>query len=124
MKKNDVIIIIAGLVLAVIVYGGLQISQQLNTADQMAVEVYIDGELERTIPIEGYGVYTYDTELGHNVFEINEEGARMIEADCPTLSCTRQAAINHVGENIVCLPHRFHLVVVGDEEVEVDAISQ
>lgn len=124
MKKNDVIIIIVGLVLAIGTYIGLQVSSGGLSTDTLRAEVYFDGELLDSIALDDYGLYPYETELGINVVEINEEGVRIIEADCPTLYCLRHVAIHKVNENIVCLPHHFHVVVVGDSEVEIDAISE
>lgn len=124
MKKNDLIIILAGLLLAAAVYGGTLLSRQFVQSDSLAVEVYMDGELQETLPMDAYGTYEYTHEQGYNIFEITENGASMTEADCPDLSCTRQHAIDSPNENIVCLPYKFHLVVTGQEEVKIDAISQ
>ena len=124
MKKNDVLIIIVGLLIALAVYGGLQLNNRLTAQDIKQVEIFQDGILEATYPLEVDGVYRFESDLGYNVVEIAGGEARIIEASCPTLSCIEDGSIDHVNESIVCLPHHFHLTITGIEEVEVDAISQ
>ena len=42
-----------------------------------------------------------------------EDGCvRVTEADCPHGDCTRQTAISHPGEQIICLPHELWIEIV------------
>ena len=124
MKKNDLRIIIAGLLIAISVYGGLQINNRLTEQDNKEVEIFQDGELEATYPLELDGTYRFESELGYNVVQILGGEARIIEASCPTLSCIEDGSIDHVNESVVCLPNHFHITISGVGEVEIDAISQ
>lgn len=126
MKRNDWIIIGVGLAVAIMIYGAMALINESANATELGVEVYLDGELKEYIALEKYGSYRYDHEYGYNIIEVNEQGVHVLEADCPTQSCTRHTAIMRPRENIVCLPYRFHVVIVGkeNEEVIIDAISK
>ncbi len=92
------------------------------------VEVTVDGEL--------YGTYSLkeDQEIpiisktsqseseASNYLVIAKGKADMIQGDCPDKLCVRQAAISHVGENIVCLPNRVVVTIIGEEAADTDVI--
>lgn len=124
MKKSDWIIIGIGLVVALLTMGGLKLQQVLNDTDKKIVEVYSKGQLIDTFDINEDGRYLYELPKGMNEFVIENGEAYMLDADCPELTCLDEHAISHVNETIVCLPNQFHLLVVGNEEVEIDAISE
>lgn len=126
MKKSDWYIIAVGLLLAVAIYGGLKVQQMFLETDHKTVVVYSDGEPIDEVDISIDGVYTYTTDFGYNEFEVVDGEVKMVDADCPELTCLHDGPIAHVNETIVCLPNRFHLQVVGVEEgeVEIDAISE
>jgi len=112
--------------LALIVYLGMMWNNQRLASDEKVVEVYIGGELVDSHALEEEGTYRYETEEGFNVVTISNGQAFMSEADCPTLSCIQEGSIEHVNETVVCLPHKFHIVIKGvdTKENEIDAISQ
>ncbi|PKM68867.1 MAG: hypothetical protein CVU95_01945 [Firmicutes bacterium HGW-Firmicutes-2] len=124
MKKNDLIIIGAGLLIALLVYLIMVIGQQNIETDELNVGVYVDGERLEVLPIDEEGIFTYETDKGTNVLEIYDNKARMIEATCPDQICVNSSEIFRPNQNIVCLPHRFHVLVEGVGEVEFDAVSQ
>ncbi|PKM56544.1 MAG: NusG domain II-containing protein [Firmicutes bacterium HGW-Firmicutes-3] len=124
MKKNDLIIIGAGLLIALVVYFIMAISQKNIIAEELNIGVYVDGELLEVLPIDKEGIFTYETENGTNILEIHDNKAKMIKATCPDQICVKSSEIFRPSQNIVCLPHRFHVLVEGAGEVEFDAISQ
>lgn len=124
MKKNDLMIIGAGLLIALLVYLIMAIGQQNIETDELNVGVYVDGERLEVLPIDEEGIFTYETDKGTNVLEIYDNKARMIEASCPDQICVNSSEIFRPNQNIVCLPHRFHVLVEGVGEVEFDAVSQ
>lgn len=124
MKKTDYIIISAGLVLALLIYAGVQWNNQRMDTDVKQVEIYIDGKLLDRYPLSEPGVFRYDMGEAYNVVEISGGAARITHANCPTQSCIRDGAIDGVNETVVCLPHRFHIQITGAQEVDIDAISQ
>jgi len=124
MKKNDMIIIGGGLLIALLVYIIMAIGQENIKTDTLNVEVYVDGTLLEVLPIDEEGIFTYETDNGTNVLEIHDHKASMVEATCPDQICVNSSEIFRPNQNIVCLPHRFHVLVKGEGEVEFDAVSQ
>ncbi|MDF1617357.1 NusG domain II-containing protein [Petrocella sp. FN5] len=124
MKKNDLIIIGSGLLIALLVYLIMAVGQKSLETDHLNVEVYVDGELLEVLPLDEDGIFTYETENGRNVLEIHDHKASIIEATCPDQICVSSSDIFRPNQNIVCLPFRFHVLVQGEGEVEFDAISQ
>ena len=124
MKKNDLLIIAIGFVLALVIYGGLELNNRLQATDDKVLAVYIDGEMVDSFPLDEPMTKTYDTDRGYNIIEIDGESAHIREANCPNQSCVHDGHISRVNETVVCLPHHFHIQIEGNEEVEIDAISE
>ena len=51
---------------------------------------------------------------GYNVLRIHNMTAQILSADCPEGQCIRTGAVSHVGETIVCLPHRLVICIEVD----------
>ena len=124
LKKSDLIIIFTGLLIALAVYGGLQLNNRRAWDGAKRLDVYIDGQLEEQLPLSEDLVRRYETDQGYNVVEISGGAARIIEADCLTQSCILDGDIDGINETVVCLPHHFHIQIQGVGEVEIDAISE
>lgn len=86
-----------------------------------AVSVTVDGAtvLEKsltqsgTYPISGYGEFSL-------VLVIENGQAHVENSTCPDLICENHAPISKAGEQIVCLPGRTVITIVG-QEGDVDA---
>lgn len=87
---------------------------------ELAVEVRIDGELDRTIEITRDDLrggtdsrrVVISNDLGVNEFVIEGMRVRMVSSDCSGGDCVRTPSIGAEGGAIVCLPHRLVLRVV------------
>ncbi len=116
MKKGDIILISAILVLAAAV---LLLSGR--SADGARLVVTVDGEL--------FGSYSLgeDREIrigSSNICVIRDGEVSMSEADCPDRVCVRSKPIRREGETIVCLPNRVILSITGEDGVDApDAIA-
>lgn len=114
-QKGDFLAII--LVLFIAAAAGAAAFGQ-NTADtQAAAQIYQDGKLIRevslseNIMIEIAGKY-------HNVIQIYEGQAAIVESDCPGEDCVHSGWVKNVGRSIICLPNRVEIRIVGDAEVD------
>jgi len=121
VKRNDIIIFVVVILIGLGVWLGLQSQQKV--ADEV-VQVYIDGILTESLPLDKEGIYRYEHAYGINTFEIRAGKVKMVQATCPDLVCVHQSAIYKEHTSLVCLPGRFYVVIEGKEEVEVDAISK
>ncbi len=88
-----------------------------------SVEITVDGKLygtyaldeDQEVPIRVDGSVT-------NLLVIADGEANMKEADCPDQICVNHVPVSHTGENIVCLPNRVVVSVVGEEAPELDSV--
>lgn len=118
MKKRDIILIAAVLILA----GGIWLITSVFFNDA-------GGQLRITVNNEIYGTYDLkqDQEIPigtTNTCIIKDGKVTMIQADCPDHICMHSAAIDKDGGTIVCMPNRVFLEIVGQEDGGVDAIAQ
>lgn len=58
----------------------------------------------------------------YNLFVCENGEVRMIQSNCPDLLCVHHRAVSGVGENIICLPHKLVIEVIGAQENELDGV--
>ena len=114
LKKSDIFLIAAAIVVAIGIFfltrpGG----------EAAYIEVSQNGEIVEKLPLGTDTVF----EFSGNTFEIKDEAARMIFADCPDGYCLGHAPISKDGESIVCLPNRVILAARSAEKPDLDDIS-
>ena len=112
MKRGDVIIIVAALVLGLLLL--------LWPAEPGAsLTVISNGETVGTYPL------SQDREItvGGNTVVISGGSVHMRAADCPGGDCLSARAISGAGESIVCLPNRLILCIDGVSGDGPDAMT-
>lgn len=124
MKRNDIFIIVGVLIVAGVLYVLNQYRISQIDTNHIVANIYVDGELYKTLPINEEKEITIKTKYGTNVISIHDHGAEMVHANCPDHLCEKVGFIGQVGNRIVCLPNRVYVEIVGDVEEEVDAISE
>lgn len=85
-------------------------------------EVYLDGALVQVIPLEKDGDYRIESDGHYNLLQVREGGIRVIEADCSDGLCMEFGRKDKNGEQIICLPHRLTVKVVGDRQSDYDVV--
>lgn len=125
MKRGDVWLI-AVLLLAV---GLFMIPKWFGAAADNGTKlakITVDGEPYQTVPLtKNVQEIEIRTDRGYNKLMIYDDGIEMAEADCPDKVCVHTGFRQHVGETIVCLPHRVVVEVIGDgnDGTEIDAVA-
>ena len=117
-RKNDLILILAALLLAAALWGALAVFR----SEGVYALVTVNGE--------EYGRYALDKDTQQsiisgehsNLLAISEGGARISEADCPDKLCVNQGEIRYSGQSIICLPHKVVVEIVGGERSNIDAV--
>ena len=118
--KNDILLILALLLLAGAAYGLLRLTREKGGE----AIVTVDGELAATIPLSVEATLPIGAGKGFsNVIEVSGGRVRVVEADCPDRLCVRQGWISYDGESIVCLPHKL-VVTVRSTEGDLDAVAR
>lgn len=123
MTKGDKITAVIIILIALALFIGIN-ATQINSGKNYA-SIQIDSkEVEKiTLGQSSKKQYTYETEYGLNIIEVDNEKIHMHEADCDDQICVRQGYIENSGEMIVCLPNRFVVEIKNDKGNEFDAIN-
>ena len=123
IKDNLATIVVGVFVTAVLVGACVLFGPWHNKTTTQLNAIVHDGDGEqRTLPLSQDARLTVVTDLGKNTLVIENGSLRMEEADCPNGSCLKQRPISHVGEQIICLPHKLWVEVVaeGGESTELN----
>lgn len=122
-KKNDKILVIAVLVLALI--GGIVLlfTQKSATSNGIVV-VTIAGEEYGQFPLDENIVEKIELPDGsYNILAIKDGKADMTEASCPDGICVRHRKISKTNQTIVCLPNKVIITIENGAETEVDMMT-
>ena len=114
MKTRNWIWIFAVLLL---ICAGLSAWLLMPSEKAYAVEVWSDGVLVDTLPLNVSQSLTVDTPSGYNRVTVKDGKVAVTEADCPDHYCMQRGFCDS-GAQIVCLPHRLVLKFVGQQDVD------
>ena len=117
--KNDILLILALLILA----GGVWIFLRLTRQEGAEAIVTIDGVETARLPLDTDTVRTFETGAFSNTVVVENGCVYVSEANCPDLICVHQGAVRYDGETIVCLPHKLIVTVTGGEWSGLDAAT-
>ncbi|MDO4167764.1 MAG: NusG domain II-containing protein [Eubacteriales bacterium] len=119
MKKQDYILIGVLLFVGIALLAGYRIFYH-TPGDQ--VEITIDGETYKTLPLDKDTTIEIPAEDGgSNTLTIQDGYADMTQANCPDKLCIKQKKISHAGETLVCLPHKVVVKVLSADPDKDDA---
>lgn len=115
-KRADLILVVALLLLAGILY----LTMNANRQEGGVAVVRVNGvETERhSLAVDG----TFSLNGGTNILVIQDGQAWLSKADCPDLLCVKQGKIHYTGQVITCLPNRLTVTVEGGESNGVDLV--
>lgn len=78
----------------------------------VAVEIYHDGVLVKTLSLAGEETYTVAGDYT-NVISVSNGRVSITSSDCPGLDCVHSGAISASGRSLVCLPNGVEVRIVG-----------
>ena len=122
MKKKDISLIAAVLVIALISFAAIKMTQK----DGKEVVVTVKGEEVYKTSISKDQIYKIPVKNGTNTMQIKDGKVTMKEADCRDQICADHKAIEKSGETIVCLPHKVVIEIKSEngKEQELDGVTQ
>ncbi len=117
--KKDILLITVIVMIALVVF--LFIHFFIKKDGSMVV-IKINGDINykgslyqsKELVVDGY-------QGGSNRIVIQDGFVYMADADCPDKLCEHMGKISKTGENIVCMPHRVVVEIVGDGS-ELDSV--
>lgn len=106
MKKADGIIVAVVLFVAV-----LFLVMTLGRGNGQTVVLYDDETEIGRYPLMYERTIRVELEDGYNIVVISDGTVSVSEADCANQVCVHTPAASQVGDTVVCLPHRFYIVI-------------
>lgn len=124
MKKLDFVIIIIVIFIALLGFLYIQYGRDTDF-DNKKVEIYIDGELYDSYRLTDdiNEEIVIKTELGTNIIKLYDNGANIIDSDCPDKICVNDGFISDPGEMLVCLPNKVVVEIKGQKDDKIDDTS-
>lgn len=93
-----------------------------ESTDSRRLIVEVNGEIVKSMDLDeielSQDIRIETGDGGYNIIQINQEGAKITEANCPDKVCVRSSKISIPGQTIVCLPHRLIIRIEGGREDE------
>ena len=117
--KNDIILIAALVVLAVVAGAALL----LFKPEGDTVSVSVSGEVVAEYPLSEDLEVEIKSGEGYNVLVIKDGKARVERASCPDGICAAHRPISLDGQSIICLPNEVVVEVHAEESDELDVIN-
>ena len=112
MKKKDLVIILAALLLALALYA---LSQMTLGGEAAQVVVTVGGEEVLRRPLAVSDTYEIRQEDGDvNIICVENGAVFMQEANCRDGLCIRQGRMKNAAKTIVCLPHELVIRLEGE----------
>lgn len=119
MKRNDIILVIAVLVIAI----GAMVYLNVTKTDGDQIIVTIDGQVYKTLDLNKDTTMKIESGVGeYNLLVIKDGYASVEDASCPDLICVHAKDIHFNGEKIVCLPNKVVIVVESNETSGIDGV--
>lgn len=125
-KLNIVLVVVIAAV-AVVAALVLHVQAERTSSDgkTTALARITDGEGNvYEMPLDENATKTVTTSLGTNVVEVKDGQVRVREADCPNQDCVNQGWISSSAQQIVCLPHKLYVDIVGGSTSGVDVVGR
>jgi len=124
MKKGDLVIIL--MMALIVIVGSVYSLYQGGDQGQKIVVVTQDQDVIHRFTLTETYERTFRVEHGDHWNEIHIKGGQVwIEAaNCKNQVCVHEKPISRVGQSIVCLPHKLMIEIEGQDDQEVDIISE
>ena len=86
-------------------------------AENITVEIRLDGTLVYSQPLEQDGVYTVEGEYTNTV-TVRDGRVAVTASDCPGSDCVHSGWAKDAGRAIICLPNRMEIRLTGSSDVD------
>lgn len=120
MKKNDLILMAALIVIAAAAFLGVSLYSRISTKEPEAV-VYLDGKEQGRYPLSEDTTVEIRQGSSYNILQIRDGKADITEASCPDKVCVNHRPVNGQGESLVCLPNKMVVEIENGAELGIDA---
>lgn len=127
-RKYKITVVLIILFLSLIL--GLSLAAILQPAasdTECIADIYQDGNLLTSIPLDGSHASSRFTVTGENgcmnEIEVRSDSIGVVSADCPDQLCVHQGFIGRAGLPVVCLPNKLVIRLRENDPDDVDMIA-
>ena len=122
MKEGDIIVIFC--LVVIFSFSLVLINKSFITTTDKYISVQVNGEEIKQITFsKEKKVYPIRTTFGINILEVNEDGVRVIEANCPDKLDVKFGRIDKVGQAIICIPNRLVIQIKSRQNNDLDVVN-
>lgn len=107
-----------GFVLLLAVFLTVGFALHAAAAEDVTVEIRLDGALVHSQPLTQDGVFTVEGEYTNTV-TIQDGRVAVTASDCPGSDCVHSGWAKDAGRAIICLPNRMEIRLTGSSDVDV-----
>ncbi|WP_138493831.1 NusG domain II-containing protein [Paenibacillus pinistramenti] len=114
IKKADWILIAVILLAVAGYFGGKALFSKAEAYSPGSLEarITVNGELYKQVPLNEEQTIDMNTQYGHNVLKVYDNGIRMTVSDAPLPIALKMGFISKPGERIICVPNRVLVEIV------------
>ena len=105
-----------GFVLLLAVFLTVGFALHAAAAEDVTVEIRLDGALVHSQPLTQDGVFTVEGDYTNTV-TVRDGKIAVTHSDCPTNDCVYMGWLEHGGA-IVCLPNGVEIRIVGSQDID------
>lgn len=88
-----------------------------------SAQVLVNNVLQRAVAMQPPQRFTVNGGLGEMTVEVAAAGVRIAASTCPNQFCVRQGYISRAGQILVCVPNHVVILLVGQRQNDLDAIT-
>lgn len=124
-KRNGRLNAVLAITIAAVAIVSLLVLRARGGTENAGIARVTDGDGNTyELPLDTDATKTVTTSLGTNVVEVSGGRVRVREADCPNQDCVNQGWIDSSSQQIVCLPHKLYVDIVGGQGSDVDVLGR
>ena len=102
----------------IVLISGLVLFIHFNNGVGNKAAIYINNKLVQIVSLKKNNIYSFDTKLGKYVVEVKDGKIGVKETHCSEKICQKMGFINHKGDEIICIPNRVLIKILGKGRVD------
>lgn len=88
-----------------------------------SAQVFVNNVLQRAVEMQQAQRFTVSGQLGEVNVEVSAAGVRISASTCPNQFCVRQGYVSRPGQMLVCVPNHVVILLAGQRQNDLDAIT-
>jgi len=105
--------------------GSFWLENLLSPHEQTAqfAQVFVRNRLVTEVDLQQAGTTTIGGILGQVTLSVAAGSIRVATSSCPNQYCIKQGAIHRPQQMLVCVPNHLLVVIAGEEQTNLDAVT-